>query len=260
MSLPLSVAQTDVWRAQKLAPENAMYNVAGYQEIFGAIDRGLFEAALRQAVGEIDTLNSRFVETKEGPRQIFGSRTEFKIPFMDLSREADSRATAIAWMQAAMYEPFDLENGSLFRFVLIKIADDRSFWFMIFHHIITDLFGTALLFPRVADLYNTGIDGQERPLEQTSWLEFLNDEQDYRDSPRFKRDRDYWRDALHGHSSALTLSGKPPAWPGPTIESGGKISRSLLVELERLGAAHQTSLPTVLYAMMAAYLSRMTGA
>jgi amino acid adenylation domain-containing protein len=236
-----------------------MYNVAGYQEIFGAIDRGLFEAALRQAIGESDTHNSRFVETKDGPRQISGSRTEFKIPFMDLSREADARATAIAWMQAAMYEPFDLENGPLFRFALIKIADDRSFWFMIFHHIITDLFGTALLYPRVADLYNAAIDGQERPLERTSWLEFLNDEQDYRNSPRFKRDRDYWRDTLRGHPSAVTLSGKPPAWPGPTIESGGKISRSLVVELERLGAAHQTSLPTVLYAVMAAYLSRMTG-
>ena len=259
MSLPLSVAQTDVWRAQRLAPESAMYNVAGYQEIFGAIDRGLFEAALRQAIGESDTHNTRFVATKDGPRQISGPATEFKIPFMDMSREADARTTAIAWMQAAMYEPFDLENGPLFRFALIKIADDRSFWFMIFHHIITDLFGTALLYPRVADLYNAAIDGQERPLERTSWLEFLNDEQDYRNSPRFKRDRDYWRDTLRGHSSAVTLSGKPPAWPGPTIESGGKISRSLVAELERLGAAQQTSLPTVLYAMMAAYLSRMTG-
>jgi len=137
--LPLSAAQTDVWRAQKLAPENAKYNVAAYQEIFGAIDRKLFEAALRQAIGESDTHNSRFVETKDGPRQISGSRTEFKIPFMDLSREADARATAIAWMQAAMYEPFDLENGPLFRFALIRIADDRIFWFMIFHHIVTDL-------------------------------------------------------------------------------------------------------------------------
>jgi amino acid adenylation domain-containing protein len=259
-SLPLSAAQTDVWRAQKLAPENAKYNVAAYQEIFGAIDRRLFEAAIRQAIGESDTHNSRFVETKEGPRQISGFRTEFKIPFMDFSREADARAAAIAWMQAAMYEPFDLENGPLFRFALIRIADDRSFWFMIFHHIITDLVGSALLYPRVADLYNSSIDGQERPLERTSWLEFLNDEQDYGNSPRFKRDRDYWRDALRGYSPAVTLSGKPPAWPGPTIESGGKISRSLVVELERLGAAHQASFPTVLYAMMAAYLSRMTGA
>jgi amino acid adenylation domain-containing protein len=260
MSLPLSVAQTDVWRAQKLAPENAMYNVGGYQEIFGPIDRGLFEAALRQAIGEIDTHNSRFVETQNGPRQIFGSTTEFKVPFMDLSREADGGAIAIAWMQAAMDEPIDLENGPLFRFALIKIADDRSFWFLVFHHIITDLFGTALLFPRVADLYNTSIDGQERPFEQTSWLEFLNDERDYRTSPRFKRDQEYWRDSLRGHSSAVTLSGKRPAWPGPTIESRGKIPRALLVELELLGAAHQASLPTVLYALMAAYMSRMTGA
>ena len=144
---------------------------------------------------------------------------------MDLSREADARATAIAWMQAAMDEPIDLENGPLFRSALIKIADDRSFWFLVFHHIITDLFGAALLYPRVADLYNTSIDGRERPFEQTSWFEFLNDEQDYRNSPRFKRDQDYWRDSLRGHSPAVTLSGKPPAWPGPTIESGGKISR-----------------------------------
>jgi amino acid adenylation domain-containing protein len=260
MPLPLSVAQTDVWRGQKLAPGNSLYNIGGYHEIFGAIDLGLFEAATRQAISEIDVLNSRFVESKDGPRQIFGPKTEFKIPFMDFSREADARASAMAWMQAAMDAPIDLEHSPLFRSALIKIADDRSFWFLVFHHMITDLFGAALLYPRVADLYNTGIDGQERPFEQTSWHEFLDDEREYRNSPRFSRDRDYWRDSLRGHSSAVTLSGKPPAWPGPTIESGGKISRSLLVELERLGAAHQTSLPTVLYAMVAAYLSRMTGA
>ena len=51
-SLPLSVGQLEVWRAQQLAPNSALYNVGGYLEIFGVIEHAPFESALREALSE----------------------------------------------------------------------------------------------------------------------------------------------------------------------------------------------------------------
>jgi nonribosomal peptide synthetase DhbF len=143
--LPLSVGQLEVWRAQQLAPNSALYNVGGYAEIFGVIEHAPFESALCEALSEADSFQLRFVETPEGPRQAFQRFTNVALPFIDASRGVDPEGEAQSWMHAAMQKPFDRSAGPLFRYALIKVADDRFFWFLVMHHLIIDFLGTALV-------------------------------------------------------------------------------------------------------------------
>ena len=260
-SLPLSVAQLEVWRAQQLAPNSALYNVGGYVEIFGVIEHAPFESALREALSEADSHQLRFAETPEGPRQAFQGFTNVALPFIDVSRGVNSEGEAQRWMRAAMEKPFDLSEGPLFRYALIKVADDRFFWFLVMHHLIVDFFGTVLFLRRVAELYSSRMDGLSRaPAERTSWREFLRDEASYRSSTRHDRDREYWRAQLRDYPEAVTLSGQAPRWPEEAVAAVGTIPRSTVIELERLGATHNASLVSVVLALTAAYLSRITGA
>jgi amino acid adenylation domain-containing protein len=260
-SLPLSVAQLEVWRAQQLAPDSALYNIGGYLEIFGVIEHAPFQSAVREALSETDSHQLRFVDTPEGPRQVFGRFTNVTVPFIDASRGVDPEGAAQGWMRAAMEKPFDLSAGPLFRYALIKVADDRFFWFCSMHHLIIDFFGTALFLRRVADLYSSRIDGQLRvPAERTSWRGFLRDEASYRSSTRHDLDRNYWLEQLRDYPAAVTLSGQPPCWPDEVVTAVGSIPRSTVVALGKLGAAHNSSSVAVLLAVTAAYLSRITGA
>ncbi|MBV9140663.1 MAG: hypothetical protein JO115_07075, partial [Pseudonocardiales bacterium] len=69
--LSLSAAQREIWFAEQLlGTANRVHKIGEYIEISGPVDPVLFEAALRQVVGEAEALHVRFVETGEGPRQI----------------------------------------------------------------------------------------------------------------------------------------------------------------------------------------------
>ncbi|WP_458460278.1 condensation domain-containing protein, partial [Paenibacillus sp.] len=47
---PLSSAQSGIWYAQQLNPDNPMYNTAEYVVIDGQIHTGRFEESVRQTV------------------------------------------------------------------------------------------------------------------------------------------------------------------------------------------------------------------
>ena len=106
--MPLSAAQRVIWFAeQQLNTANRVYKTGGYVEIHGPVDPVLFEAALRQVVGEADALHARFIEGRDGPRQVV-EPSEWLLPVVDASEEPDPRTAAQAWMTADVARPMDL--------------------------------------------------------------------------------------------------------------------------------------------------------
>ncbi|HEV2703440.1 MAG TPA: amino acid adenylation domain-containing protein, partial [Steroidobacteraceae bacterium] len=258
--LPLSAAQLDIWRAQKLEPAATLYHIAFYVEIFGALDRDIFTAALQQGVREADSFNLQFSQSAAGPHQHIGRNDAADVAFVDVSETADARAAAMSWMQQSLERPFNLAAGPLHRFALIKTSTDMFVWFGAYHHLTTDLFGATTFMRYVADLYNARIGPGATPVAGlTPWQEVLADEADYARSERYRRDRQFWRQQLQERSNPVTLSGRPPAWPRGTIENVASISGSTFAQLKALGRDSNASVAAVLFAAVAVYLARMTG-
>ena len=156
-SLPLAAAQLDIWRAQRLAPHDTLYNIGGYVEIFGAVDPGVFAAALQQGLQAADSFHLRFAESADGPRQFLGPIEAGELPGIDLSGALDPRAAAFAWMQRSMATPFNLATGPLYRFALLKVSANCYFWYAAYHHLVTDLLGGTVFVRHVAELYNAAM-------------------------------------------------------------------------------------------------------
>src|ERR1700680_2475619 len=85
--LPLTAAQTGMWFAHKFSSSDSIFNLAESIEIHGPIDPALFEAALRQAGMEAETVRVRFIERRDGPRQMISSTLDATFPFIDVSAE-----------------------------------------------------------------------------------------------------------------------------------------------------------------------------
>ena len=210
--LPLSSTQQAFWFGQRLNPDSALYNIGGYIEIYGAVDPAIFERALRQAVAGADGLSLQFIETQDRPQQYFNRDIAWDMPVFDVSREADPRAAAEAWMSDDLARVFDLTRGPLFRFALLKAGDDRFYWYGAYHHLVNDFSGSLLIERRVADLYSRLVGGTGPTTDDPgSWLDLLDEDESYRLSPRLQRDQDYWRGRLVDRPDVTTLSGRPPA-------------------------------------------------
>ncbi|WP_338861074.1 amino acid adenylation domain-containing protein [Mycetohabitans rhizoxinica] len=256
LTYPLSTAQTEIWLAQQLHPDSPVYNIAQYTVIEGAIDPTVFEAALRQVIGEADSLRLQFVESDDGLRQAIGSPA-WSMPVLDLTAEADPQAAVQAWMRADYEQPVDLMQGPLFRYALLKVASKQWVWYQRTHHIIMDGYAFFLIAQRVAQVYSAMCAGREpAPCALGSVLQLLDSDAQYQTSAQRERDEAYWlRHCAHWPEPATLASRAAPALQH-------RLRQTAYLETQALGkyASDAGQLAQLLTAALAAYLHRMSGA
>ncbi len=257
--LPLTAAQSGIWFAQKLDPENPIYSAGEYLEIHGAVDTVLFESALRQTVAEAEAL--RVVLSEEDGRLWQTVRLDAWEPHIaDLRGERDPRAAAEAWMRADLAVPVDPMRDPLFRFALFQEADDRFLWFYRYHHVVVDGYTVAMVARRVADVYSALVAGEPTGKSPFAPLrELVADDAAYRASEQFADDRRFWAERLSGVQPPVSLSGKQPRMARGLVRRTEMLSAEHTERLRETARAAGVPWPAALTAITAAYLQRIGG-
>ncbi|WP_432252538.1 amino acid adenylation domain-containing protein [Streptomyces sp. HNM1019] len=259
--LPLTAAQSGMWLAQQVNPDNPMYSIAECVEISGRVDPALFEAALRRTVDEADTLRLRFVPGPQGPRQSVEDAVDWPLHTLDVSAAQDPSAEAEAWMLARVAAPVDLSAGPLFTFGLITLAPDRCTWFSRVHHAIVDGYSWSLIVARVAAVYTALVAGEEpSPNPFGSVRDLVAQDLAYRESERFAEDREFWTGRLQGLTAPVSLAPRPTRVPTDHVRLAGEVPAKTAEALRGLARETSVSWPAVTVAAIAAYVHRLTGA
>src|SRR5580704_10550146 len=249
-----------MWFAQKFSSSDSIFNLAESIEIHGPIDPVLFELALRQAGMEAETVRVRFIERRDGPRQVISPTLDATFPFIDVSAEPDPRAAAQSWMMAELTRPVDLLTGPLWVCALFKAAPDRYFWYHRSHHIVMDGFTGGLFARRVAEIYTALAEGHAPEAGTFDPLALLLEEETaYRSSTRFERDRAYWLEHFADRPAALSLADQRRQNVGGLLRQTAHLSADSVKALRATAQASGASLPQIMIAAAAAYLYRMTG-
>lgn len=192
----LTAGQLGIWYLQQFAPENPVYNVAEYLEIRGPLDAPRFVEAMRRAVGESDTFLTRIRLVAGEPRQYLDHAVEPNAGFLDLTGETDPAVVADRLMRADQAQPPDLGGGQLGNFLLIKLTEDRFYWYQRAHHIVADGYAGGRVAARTAEIYAALGTGDPVGDAHDSVTVLLDADRDYRASDEFADDRAYWRDVL----------------------------------------------------------------
>ena len=251
----LTEAQSGLWFAQRLAPDNPAFNTAHAVWIEGALDVAAFVAAANQAAAEAQALALRFAEGEDGqPLQWHDVAHVPLLALHDLSADADPAASARAAMQADRLAPVDPTRDRISQQVLFDLGGQRWVWYLRVHHLAADGYGMALFSDRVCALH-AGRGGE--PLPPLAGV--LADDAAYRSDARREQAGQWWREQLRGAPAAAGLAGTAAAgsdalrWVQPLDAA----FRDLLL---------QTSVrwlqpwPDVLAALSAEYLRRMSAA
>jgi enterobactin synthetase component F len=256
--LPLAVAQRGMWMGEKIAPKDALYNLAEYCEIFGELDTELFQAAMHMLPKEAETCRVQIVDTDHGPVQKVLDRYPEELPYLDFSGLDDAIAGAEAWMRVDVNRRLDLTRNPLWLCALFKISEQHYFFYQRCHHITLDGFGAGIIARRLADIYNALLDGRE--LQECGFLELeqqLQEEEDYRQSKRYQRDREYWLDAMSGLPEPLSLASGGKRIGG-LCRSSIKLSLPVSQCLREMADQLSHSLPQLMISLLAAYIYRMS--
>ena len=264
-TLPLTPAQRGMWFAENLSPDYSV-NIAQYLDIRhdpGGLDVDLLAGVCEEVGKQIESPFVRLTEVDGVPMQYVDVDFDQHVEIKDLRGEADPVATALAWMNTEYRQPVDLLSDQFVVIVLIRVADDRTFWYQRSHHIIVDGYAALTVVQRIVDRYNALRRGEEpvsRPAADMA--EIVEYEKAYQSSGRRETDRKHWLSRVQDLPERVTLarvSGNAPL-SFDNVVAGGALDPVLQVRLETVAKECGSSMAVVLTAAFAAFLSRMSGA
>ncbi|HET6976585.1 MAG TPA: MupA/Atu3671 family FMN-dependent luciferase-like monooxygenase [Pyrinomonadaceae bacterium] len=265
--LSLTKLQGRVWTWQKLHPDQPIFNQGGYWIFPMLIDREHFARAIAKLTHNVDAFRT-IIREKEGvPFQHILSQHAVGLEYFDFSSAVDPPAAFREWSNENCRTTFDLEK-SLARFVLAKLGDNSSAFYMNLAQIIADASSVMLTQRMVCDYYQLSLDGRLDEAKQLpSFQQFARREREYLSSPRALQSETYWREKVSDSIEPIAFYGKPASKPTNRI---ARITATLdAVRTHKLNAAARdkeifalspdASLFAVLTAIFATYIHRVSG-
>ncbi|MEU5726968.1 amino acid adenylation domain-containing protein [Micromonospora sp. NPDC047738] len=259
--LPLSAAQSGVWTAQYLNPDDRSYTAGQYVEITGPLDRSAMHRAVRRVMEESEAIRLQVSFDDDGFHQVVAPAQDMDFPHVDLTGTAEPRQAAVDWMAADIDRPADLTGRNLFATALLALGDEHWIWYMRGHHVVIDGYGAGLLARRVAELYTADVTGARCP--EASWAtveELLEEEAGYRGSADYERDRTFWNDHLADRPEVAGFADTVSLPGNGQLRLTRTIPPSALESLTAAAGLSSQGWPGAFFAGVAAYLHRTTGA
>uniref|UniRef100_UPI000490AFC3 non-ribosomal peptide synthetase n=1 Tax=Shimazuella kribbensis TaxID=139808 RepID=UPI000490AFC3 len=252
----LSSSQQRLWFWEQLIPGTTVYSVPAAYRLTGHIEVERLQQAFEQVITRHGILRVTFHANEKGvPEQRIQSSMENWFSFQDLCKEEQPEKVVNTLIQHHLDQPFDLEQGPLFRVSLYRLEEE---WRLLIqaHHLVMDGWSLGILIKDFASFY----EGVQVSPNQYDYLDYAIAEQE-KDWNREEEQLKYWVDKLQD-MPATQLS---TDYPRPAKESyrgsavTTSLSSSLVRQLRHVAQSTNSSLYMVLLTAFKLLLSRYSG-
>jgi|GEM_PF-313343 len=267
-----SAGQRALWFVERLAPESAVYNLAGAARVDGGLVPEALRRALTLLVERHPALRTTFEERQGEPvRRVHSDLPlDWRIEEPPLSAAlapASSRPEVPdlpAMIEAAAWLPFDLARGPLLRVRLWPLGGGSYVLLLVIHHLVADFESLAVLLRELGALYGAACAGTPAMLDPpaAAYGDFVGAQQRLLAGPRAARLWEFWRRELAGDLPVAALPADRPRSRQPAGRGLSRLLRLGAHETGRLQAWAAQSGATLYVALLAGFqalLHRYTG-
>ncbi|WP_282089004.1 amino acid adenylation domain-containing protein [Aquimarina algiphila] len=193
--MKLTLPQQDICFEQLLYPNDPIYNIGAKIMIEGNIAYEVLNKAYIALIDQHDAYRSILIQYHQETRIKTLTKYNASLGFVDFSNQAEADEKANIYMQETFKKPFDFRAEELLhKFILVKVHDTLFYLFSVYHHIITDGWGTSLMFQRLVKNFNELIEhGKIETQYPYSYKDFVIDDEKYYNSDSFEKDKAYWK-------------------------------------------------------------------
>jgi surfactin family lipopeptide synthetase A len=194
--MKLTLPQQDIYFEQLLFPNDPIYNIGAKIAVNGNLDYVVLRHSFKALINQHDAYRSVLRCQDEEVQIELLDTSDAELEFRDFSRETDPHERANEYMERVFLNAFDITAGKpLYRFVLVKVGSMSHYIFSMYHHLITDGWGTSLMFQRWVKNYNEmmeqGCIASQYPFTYT---DFVQNDLEYQHSDDFVADGNYWKE------------------------------------------------------------------
>lgn len=209
--LPLSFSQERIWNYSQTDQGVAAYTIVSRLRILGALDLDVFRECLNRLSERYELLRTTFTVSGGRPYQKINPPGEVELSFVNLTDATDPTAEVHKLAERQRAQPFDLSEGPLQRFTLIKINENEHWLLRLLHHILCDAQSRELYFEALAELYEALVRGAGPAVSNFEPLQYAD--YAYWQRQSFRAETQSYQNMLSWWKK--TLSDPPPAFDLP---------------------------------------------
>ncbi|WP_031525904.1 non-ribosomal peptide synthetase, partial [Streptomyces sp. NRRL F-5123] len=266
--VPATDQQRAVWIDDALrGPNSTAYACMMAVELEGPLHVSALLTAIDAVMERHESLRATF-PTADDVR--IHDDLQLNVPLLDFSHyRSERQAVAVrAWYAAERCGTFDLTNGPLVRWHILRLADRTHHLVVSHHHIVADGWAGDVLLGELGHIYRSARDGRDSPLEPAPRLRWHSEQLTAEEqSPEFAQARAYWLARFADGFPHVRMPVDPSA--APSSEAGGEgsaarirlpLAAELVQDLRRISARRSATLYMTLLAAFRVFVARITGA
>lgn len=258
-AVPLTEAQEGLWYAQRLDPQNPIFNTGHCTEIRDTLDLPRFIEAVNQTLREANALSLGFIDHEAGPLQYLDPSRIPVVDVVDLAGEPNAIAQAKSLMQRDLRTPLNPVASPLARHRIFIVGERHYFWYQRVHHLAADGYGMALIEKRAVQCYQALVAQRDAGMPLTPFEEVVKEDQAYRTGSRRADDAAFWHTKLARLDDVESLSAGAALTAHSILQARRSLDASLISRMQQRQEDAQCSWPDLLTTLIAAYVQRHTG-
>ncbi len=248
-----SSAQKRMYTLSQFEKNNVAYNMPGFMEIEGTLEKERLEKAFEKLVQRHEALRTTFFLVEDEVMQ----RIETKA-FFSMEYKEESNGENIEKIVKSFVRPFDLENGNLFRVMLLKVKEKKHILLLDVHHIISDGISMKILMEEVVAFYE---NEEVKPL-RIQYKDYALWQNAMTKKPSFQKQEKYWLEIFKGEIPVLNITTdykrpKIQSFEGDSIQF--EIKKEWAEKLKKLGKENDATLYMVLLTIYNLLLAEYSG-
>ncbi|MBE8994630.1 non-ribosomal peptide synthetase/type I polyketide synthase [Microcystis aeruginosa] len=195
--VPLTEAQRQLWILAQLGENgSAAYNQSVTLQLSGPLNPAAMTQAIQQISDRHEALRTKI--NAQGDSQEILPQVEINCPILDFSADqVSAQQQAEEWLKAESEKPFDLSQGCLVRWFLLKLDAERYWLVLTTHHIITDGWSMGVILRELGELYSAKCQGITADLKTPKqFRELIEWQTQPSQGEELKKQQAYWLTTL----------------------------------------------------------------
>lgn len=262
---PVTESQEEIWTSCQLGGDDASraYNESVSLKLSGALDKTAFEKSLTALVYRHESLQSVF--SGNGTQICVLRELPINLAYVDCSEieEIEQKQVIADYVQQDALYVFDLINGPLIKFGLIKLSSTEHWFVLTAHHIICDGWSMGIMLQDLSALYSAYAQQLTPSLaEAPRYTQYAVDQAAFQKTTESQKVERFWVDQYQQSVPVLSL---PTDFPRPALRTYKSqrrdypLDRALIVAIKQMGIKAGSSFVITLMTAFEVLLHRVTG-
>ena len=201
----LTYPQKSIWITEQFYKGTSINNICGTAIIHEEVDFNILKKAILSVMEANDIFKINFCIKDQEITQTIVSNYNSNIELIPVNDYEELKK----FQKSIASQPFDLFDSFLYNFYIFNFSNGYGAFMLNIHHLIADSWTLGLISREIIKQYNYLKSNKVTcEIPKYSYLEFLESQENYINSQRYIKDKEYWENKFDSVPSIASISNK----------------------------------------------------